>query len=152
MSISLANIKTSAAAEPVRMPPPGEAPSPAEIAAQIDSAVLMLVKAKRDENTAKAQRLVAEALLVKLVGHKEEGAHSHSTALFKVTTTGSLTRSVDAEALAAIKAEIPEHVYESVFKFKPDVALTALREVQEKNPDLYAVIAQCLTIKPAKFH
>jgi hypothetical protein len=122
----------------------------ADASALIDAAACRLYAAKAEEVKARNVRIAAEEALIALVGAKQEGATSLRGSRFKVTTTGSLTRSVDAEALAAIKSEIPDATFAAVFRWKPDVVLRELRAVEASNPNLYSVIAQAITVKPAK--
>lgn len=115
-----------------------------------DLAAARYVDAKRREEKAKEDRLQAEADICELFGVKPEGSQTESTEFFKVTTTGNMTRSFDADMWDAIAKSIPKAIRDKVVRTKVEPSLTELRKVQESNPDVYAVISKALTVKPAK--
>jgi len=116
----------------------------------VDAAAQAYRIAAKAEADAKLARLEAEERLVALVGQKTEGAQTTKTGRFKVTTTGKLTRRLDYDRYKAIASEHPEVKRLNVVRMKPDLSLTALRKVQENQPDLYGVLSQCITTAPAK--
>lgn len=114
----------------------------------LDLACGVLQAAKQIENAARVARLDAENHVIELMGHKLEGSTTESTDHFKVTTTGKLTRSLDAEAYQAIRSDIPDAI--TPIDYKPALNLKRLRSLQEANPDIYKLVATCITEKPAK--
>jgi DNA-binding TFAR19-related protein (PDSD5 family) len=108
------------------------------------------IEAKRREEKAKADRLAAEEKLCELFGVKPEGSQTVSTDFFKVTTTGNMTRSIDADRFAEIAKTIPKAIRDRVIRTKVEPNLTELRKLEESNPDVYRALAAALTVKPAK--
>jgi hypothetical protein len=123
---------------------------PAVALSPIDEAAMDLAEAKREEEEARAHRIRCEEAIIALVGVKQEGSTTHKTDLFKITTTGKLTRSLDVPAWTTIAPGLPADVRDRVVNWKPELSLTAIRVVEASNPALYAVIAQAVTVKPAK--
>lgn len=106
--------------------------------------------AKRREDKAKEDRLVAEAKIVMLFGAKPEGSQTVKTDFFKVETTGNVTRSIDDAAFLAIKSQLPKNVRDACIKTTYEPRVGGIKELKVSNPDLYVVLAQCVTSKPAK--
>lgn len=116
----------------------------------IDHAAQHLRECKQAEDTAKAARIAAEDALIALVGCKTEGSTTIKTAYFAVKTIGKLTRSLDVPAFESIKTQIPEAIRDRLVRYKPELSLTELRHIESDEPEIYAVLTQALTIKPAK--
>jgi len=116
----------------------------------VDHAAQHLRECKQAEDTAKTARIAAEDALIALVGCKPEGSTTFKTAYFTVKTIGKLTRALDASVFEEIKGQIPEATRDRLVRYKPELSLTELRHLQSDEPELYAVFAQALTIKPAK--
>lgn len=116
----------------------------------LDIACYELQQAKSAEGDAKRRRIAAEEKVIELVGKKEEGSKSQKTIFYKAATIGKLDRKVDNDALPAVKSEIPEEIFNSVFRYKPEVSVSGLRKVKEDHPDLFPIITRAITTKPAK--
>ena len=123
---------------------------PAVALSPIDQAAMNLADAKRAEDEARAHRVECEEAIIALVGVKQEGSMTHKTDLFKITTTGRLTRSLDHPAWNVIAPTLPADVRDRVVNWKPELSLAALRDIETHNPNVYARLAQAITIKPAK--
>ena len=86
--------------------------------------------------------------IIELMGVKEEGATTEKTGFFKVSTVGKLTRSLDPEAFLAIRDQIPDTI--SPVEFAPKLNLKKLHALEQANPDVYRLMASCITTKAAK--
>lgn len=117
---------------------------------EIDHAAQYLRECKAAEEGAKAARIAAEDALIALVGCKTEGSTTIKTGYFAVKTTGKLTCSLDVPTFESIKDQIPEGIRDRLVRYKPELSLTELRHVESDEPQIYSVLAQALTIKPAK--
>ena len=105
-------------------------------------------EAKASEDAARAERVMIEQKLIDLIGCKEEGTQSAKTDWFKISTTGKLTRSLDAAAFDAVRKHVPDEI--SPVDYQPKLDLKKLRALEAANPDVYAIVASCITTKPAK--
>ena len=116
----------------------------------IDQAAERVIGLKLQENQAKSARIEAELALIKLVGVKAEGSSTHKGEHYKVMTTGTMYRKVDEAALGAVRSALPAAIFESAFKFKPEVITAGIRYLQANEPELYAIAAQAITATPGK--
>lgn len=116
----------------------------------LDIAAQNLRECKVTEDAARRARIAAEEAVLAIAGCKSEGSTTTKTAFFKVTTTGKLTRSIEPDTWEAVKSEIPEAIRDRLVRYKPDLVLSELRYIESDEPEIYAVFAQALTIKPAK--
>lgn len=105
---------------------------------------------KEQESHLKVEMQTISDQLVELVGTKEEGSVSAKTDAFKVTVTGKLNRSLDADKVQALASTLPAPLYNRLFKFKPSLDLKEMRYVQNNEPDFWAHIAPAITAKPGK--
>ncbi len=108
------------------------------------------LKAKHDENAARKSRLNIEGQLIEALGAKEEGAQTHEIGDYKVTLTGKLTRSMDADLWLELRADIPESLWPVNAKvvYSPDKA--GMAYLQENETKAWRKIADAFTTKPAK--
>jgi len=106
--------------------------------------------AKRREEQAKAERLAAEADIVRLFGAKDKGAQTAKTDLFKVKTTGNVNHKVDEAAYKAAKSEIPKAVRDSVVRVKYEVSVSGFNALQAADPEMYLKVCRFVSIEPAK--
>jgi hypothetical protein len=117
----------------------------------LDVAAYALTEAKLAEDAARNHRLACENRLIELVGVKEEGTKSAKTAFYKVSTVGSLTRSLvpnwreilDDDAIDAVS-------FAAVLKMEPKLSVSGLKQVATANPEAYRVICKAIVAKPAK--
>jgi hypothetical protein len=116
----------------------------------IDQAAERVIGLKLQENQAKAARVEAELALIALVGVKAEGSSTHKGERYKVMTTGTMYRKVDEAALGAVRSALPAAIFDSAFKFKPEVITAGIRYLQQNEPELYAIAAQAITATPGK--
>ena len=117
----------------------------------IDTAAAALLAAKEAERAATEARIDAEQALIALAGDlKAEGASTLLSDAFKVTITTKITRSVDQAKLAEVASQVPAEFGKRLIRWKPDLVLTELRYIEANEPQLYAIVAQAITAKPAK--
>jgi len=100
--------------------------------------------AKENEQLAKEGRLEAEkALLDAIRLEKQEGTETFATEGFKIKITSKLTRSLDFPAYQAL--DLPANL--AFVEMKPAIDLKRLRAIEMVDP---AIVASCITVKPAK--
>lgn len=116
----------------------------------IDQAAERVIGLKLQENQAKAARIEAEQALIALVGVKAEGSSTHKGDHYKVMTTGTIYRKVDEAALGAVREKLSAAMFDSAFRFKPEVITAGIRYLQQNEPELYAIAAQAITATPGK--
>ena len=107
------------------------------------------IAAKNAENEAKDKRLEIERQLIEVVEVKEEGSTTNTLKNgVKVVTKGGYTYKADVQKLLALTASWPEKPVKT--KVEADEAF--LKAVRHDRPDLWAVIAEAVTLKPAKVY
>ncbi|MGY3265842.1 DUF7173 family protein [Lysobacter sp. HA35] len=117
---------------------------------RLDTLCLALMRAKEDEDRAKETRIAIETAIVELVEAKDEGSVKAEGESFKAFVTFSVNRTLDREALEAIRDKVPSGLYFRAIDYKPSIDLTGLRYLRNNEPDTYAVLAQAITARPAK--
>lgn len=116
----------------------------------IDTAAYRLELAKRTEGLATQARIDAEKELIALLPMKDEGSVSMKGSAYKVSITYGFNRTVDAQALEAIKREVPPDLFEQAIDYKPSLVMAGLRYLAANEPETYAILAQAITSKPSK--
>lgn len=100
--------------------------------------------AKENEQLAKEGRLEAEkALLDAIRLEKQEGTETFATEGFKIKVTSKLNRSLDFPAYQAL--DLGDNL--AFVTLKPEIDLKRLRAIEMVDP---AIVASCVTVKPAK--
>jgi phage baseplate assembly protein W len=117
---------------------------------ELDDLLYQWALTKKAERDAAKARVDVEEQILALVGSKPEGSETHETEYYRITVTGNVRRSVDAAALAAVQSEIPQAIFDRVFKYEPKLDLREMRYVQNNEPGIYSTIAQAITAKPGK--
>ena len=102
-----------------------------------------LIAAKARMEEVKNEILKIEHLILDLIPEKLEGAQTIPVPGFKLTTTHKLTRTLDYDAYQAL--DLPESM--EFVDLKPSIDLFKLRAIERLDP---ALVAQCVTVKPAK--
>lgn len=116
---------------------------------ELDRAAFALMAAKDSEQQARQHRIACEQRVIELLGCKEEGSQSEKTAWYKVTTTGSLDRTL-VENYGAVLDDLPPEIFNSLIKFKPVLDVRALKTLATANPDAYRVACRAILTKPTK--
>jgi hypothetical protein len=115
----------------------------------IEELVDQLIGAKSAERNAIAQRVAIEEQIIKMLGKREEGAHTTELANgMKVTITGKLTYSADMEKLQEICAKLPQEF--RPIKIKTEIDTTGCKFLRANEPVIWARLAKAITIKEAK--
>lgn len=118
--------------------------------ALITAAAERLALAKDAEHAATAARIAAESDLEHLVPAKPEGSTTTHVPGWKITVTGVINRTVDQEALQAIRSTVPPALFDQAFRYKAEPITAGLKFLQSNEPATYAVVAQALTARPGK--
>lgn len=114
-------------------------------------AVEALVYAKRAEDAAKKTRIEAEERVIALQPAKEEGSTTVEAGGYKVTLTGSLSYSLDADGLEAMRNICAKWDANLVpLKTKTELDTTGCKYLRRERPELWAQLARVVTVKPAK--
>lgn len=119
--------------------------------ATLAEACAELARAKAAEVAANVARLQAEQLVLALVGElPAEGTTRRPAGDLQCVIQTSVRRTVDADKLAAIAAGIPEAIGKRLIRWKPELVARELHYLQDNEPELYGVVAQAISAKPAK--
>lgn len=116
----------------------------------IDRAALRLLALKEQEAQAKAAREKAEQELLALVDKRDEGTVRADTDMHKIAVRYAMTRSVDADTLAKVAPQIPEAIGKRLLRWKPELVTSEVRYIEANEPEIYAIVAQAMTVKPSK--
>lgn len=115
-----------------------------------DAAAAALEAAKIEEAKATAKRLDAEQMMLALMPARDEGSASERGLHYRVTVRYGVNRSVDVAALESARHQIAAPLFEQAIGYKPEIRLAGLRYLQNNEPEVYAILAQAITAKPAK--
>lgn len=127
------------------------APNVHRLPTLLEYAAERLIQAKAAEQVANHTRLVAELEVLDLLGELDgEGTTKFEAGDYKLTVRTSMTRNVDRDVLCQIAPNIPEAIAKRLFRWKPELDLKELRYLQSNEVDLYGIVAQAITMKPAK--
>ena len=107
-------------------------------------------KAKADEVEANRRRLEAEAKMLDLIGTQAEGTAKFGAGDYAVSVSFGSTTSVDEDKLREIADRVPVDIQKRVIRWKPAIDARELKYLRCNEPDLYAVIAEAITVKPSK--
>jgi hypothetical protein len=119
--------------------------------ALFECAAEALIQAKAAEIAANLRRLEAERDVLHLLGEIDaEGTHKSTSGNYTVTVRSSMNRTIDRDVLTQIAPQIPEQIAKRLFRWKLELELRELRYVQDNEPELYGIVAQAITMKPAK--
>jgi hypothetical protein len=115
----------------------------------IDSLVDDLIAAKRAEAESSKKRITIEEAIIKRVGQREEGAQTTELESgMKLTITGKLSYKADIDKLLELCQNLPSQFRPIKIETKLDE--TGVKFLRNNEPDLYKLIAQAITVKPAK--
>lgn len=119
-------------------------------AKSLDDLVVEWMQAKVQEEAANSRRIEIERQMIALAPPPEEGSATIKLdSGFKVTLTGKLTYSVDdMDALIQACSQWPAHM--QPIKTVVQLDTTGAKFLRANEPNVWAAIAQHVTIKPAK--
>ena len=105
--------------------------------------------AKYEEERANRERVSIEEKMLPFLEQKTEGSvTSELPSGHKITVTNKLTRASDFEAFNKIRDQIPENM--RPVKIKEILDDAGVKWLANNEPAVYAILAPCLTVKPAK--
>lgn len=106
------------------------------------------LRAKKEEADANKRRVAIEAQMLAHIDTKPEGAVTVEAGMFKVTAETKLSRSIDWDAYDKVREQIPERL--RPVKFKRELDVTGCKYLENNEPQIYALLAPCITTKAAK--
>lgn len=115
---------------------------------KVEALSQLWLEAKQNEASWREARIALEDSILEITGAKPEGSETHKAGEFKVTVTGKMTRTLDADLWESIKDSIPEDL--RPVTYKPSLDLKGLRYLQNNEPEIYAIAAKAIEMKPAK--
>lgn len=115
---------------------------------RLDALAEALLEAKKKENDARTLRTAIEEEILAIVGAKLEGSLSIDTDRFHITTTGRITRTLDAVKVKTL--DLPKPLLDRLFSWEPKLNLRECRYVEENEDHHWARLSQAITTKPAK--
>lgn len=120
--------------------------------ADLDTLAADLLDAKKRASLARQAVTDLENQILSAVGAKTEGATTIRTDNFKVTTTGKVNRSLDADEVKRIyqDGDIPESIYTRLFDWQPKLNLREFRFIEMNEREYFQKLASAVTSKPAK--
>lgn len=89
-----------------------------------------------------------EDAMLLIVDAKQEGSETTRTAHYKITTTGRLNRKCDWKKWDEIEHQIPENL--RPVKVKRELDAPGCKYLEQNEPGLWRIIAQCIETKPGK--
>lgn len=116
----------------------------------LERAARALAAAKGVEEVARDARLKAENDLLALLPSTAEGTITEVAGDLKVSVRYSIHRTVDQAKLSEIAPQVPEAIGKRLFRWKADIEMRELRFLQGNEPEMYALVAQAITARPAK--
>lgn len=116
----------------------------------IEAAARDFLAAKQEEHRAWLARLAAEERIVRLVGAKEDGTTTARSADLVIKTVGKINYALDEAAWHAIAPSIPDAIRTRLVKLKPEPVIREVKFLRDNEPQLFAMLSQALTMKPAK--
>ncbi len=107
--------------------------------------------AKHAEDAAAKRRFEIEAQIIALTGERDEGSETRELADGrKLTVTAKVTRDLDETKYRAVMHRIPEEMRPVQFIEVARVDTKGVRWLAENRPDLYAILAEAMTVRKAK--
>jgi hypothetical protein len=117
---------------------------------RLDTLCLALMRAKENEEQARETRVAIESEIVSLVEARDEGSVTTTGEQFKASVTFTVNRTIDREAVLALRDQVPSALFFRAFDYRPAIVLEGLRYLRNNEPDTYALLAQAITAKPGK--
>lgn len=105
---------------------------------------------KSAETEIALKREMLEKQITALTGVRDEGAKTHDAGRFKVTVTNRLNRKMDWGKWEQLQDRFPDNLRPVRAKWELDDR--GVRYLQEHEPELYKILAEAMTVTPAKPH
>lgn len=116
----------------------------------LDTLATQHLEAKAAVAKAQATLNAINEEIIASIGTKDEGSFSIDCDGFKITTTQSLTRSVDPQLAKDVYMKLPRDIADGIFNWKPSLNLKLYRELDKYQPAHYATIGKAITTKAGK--
>lgn len=107
------------------------------------------LEAKHAEVQALEKRREIEEEILSMIQTRDEGTTSETMGSLKLSVTFKMDRKVDANGVQEVWNMLPPLVQEA-FIWKPDLVLRHARAIESANPEAYKILAQFITVKPAR--
>ena len=107
------------------------------------------LEAKHAEVQALEKRREIEEEILSMIQTRDEGTTSETMGSLKLSITFKMDRKVDANGVQEAWNMLPPLVQEA-FIWKPDLVLRHARAIESANPEAYKILAQFITVKPAR--
>lgn len=132
---------------------PNHTPNPFAVVPQLpclDDLARALREAKEVAAIVQQKVYDSEKAIVAAVGAETEGSFTVRCDHYKITTTQAIARSVDKDALEAVRREFPEDLFEAMFDYRPSLNVKLFKECEHLRPEVYALACKAVTSKPGK--
>lgn len=116
----------------------------------LDALLQALEFAKSEEAKSRESRISVENKIIDLIGAKEEGSQTTTAYNYKVTTTGKLSRRMNWQQFDQVAATITLPIELLPIKTSREIDVQKLATLEREYPEIYANIAECITVKPMK--
>jgi len=117
-------------------------------ALSLDELATLWRQTKAAEEQHRKDRVGLEEAMLHIVSAKEEGSETTKTDHYKITTTARMIRSMDWKKWDTVKDSVAENL--RPVKMKPELDVTGCKYLADNEPDVWRVVAQCITTKPGK--
>lgn len=104
------------------------------------------VLAKDEEHRVTTLRRELAARIQALTGHTAEGQKTYDGGEWKVVVKAPLITAMDWKKWESVKEQIPENLHPT--RWKPELDEKGVKWLQNNEPDVYAILATALTVKP----
>ena len=113
----------------------------------IEQLAVRKIELIRAFNEIKTQIKETDDELIDRVTHHAEGSHTVHAGNFKITTTAKMTRTVDPDAWQEIRDDVPPELHK-VIQAKLALDVKLYKQLEQMRPEVFAVLAECVTTKP----
>ncbi len=103
---------------------------------------------KADRHRVDVRISEVERLILNNITAKDEGTVTEKTTNHKLTVTFKMNRKLDDGVWARIRNQIPDNLHP--VRYKAEVDTRGIRYLQQNEPDVYLILSEALTTKPAK--
>lgn len=101
---------------------------------------------KAEETRAAERRRQLAALIQNMTGHTSESSKTFKDGDWKVVVKQPVNRSMDWKQWDAVKERIPAELWP--VEMKPSIDEKGVKWLQNNEPEIYRILAECLTVKP----
>ena len=117
---------------------------------KIEQVAQEYIAAKNAEEVARERRYAAERQLSELMGSKAEGQITATAGRYKVTAKHKVNRTLDVKKWNEIKDQIEPAIADNLIRYKASLDLKGYRWIEENRPDVFDLVSEVVTRKPAQ--